>query len=64
MTKPQKGLILHNLAVKRGGGPGPDRPIPGSANVLNLRIFLFFLGLASNFFLCVLSVFMLTYITH
>ena len=35
MIKPKKGLILHNFAVKRGGGGGgwgPDRPIPGSAN--------------------------------
>ena len=31
MIKPKKGLILHNLAVKRGGR-GPDRPMPGSAN--------------------------------
>ena len=44
MIKPQKGLILHNLAVKRGGGGGrgPDRPIPGSANALQMKSILRF----------------------
>ena len=27
----QNRLNLHNLVVKRGGGAGPNRPIPGSA---------------------------------
>ena len=37
MIKPKKGLILHNLAVKKGGGGGAGSAHTGSANAHQKR---------------------------